>query len=59
MIVPCASTGQEGWLDLRQALWPEGTAAEHLAGMQSFLGEPGKHAQFLAYGADGRPPPAR
>lgn len=55
MIVPCASTSQEGWLDLRRALWPRGTAAEHLAEMQSFLDEPAKYVQFLAHGADGRP----
>jgi aminoglycoside 6'-N-acetyltransferase I len=54
MIVPCTSTAQPGWLDLRQALWP-GLAAEHLAEMQSFLDCPDKYAQFLAYGPDGQP----
>lgn len=55
MILPCASVSQEGWLELRRALWPQGTAAEHLAEMQAFLDDPGRYAQFLAHGADGRP----
>jgi aminoglycoside 6'-N-acetyltransferase I len=55
MIVPCTSTGQEGWLALRQALWPDCPAAEHLAEMQSFLDEPEKYAQFVALDPDGVP----
>lgn len=55
MILPCASAPQDGWLELRRALWPQGTAAEHLAEMQAFLDDPGRYAQFLAQGADGRP----
>jgi aminoglycoside 6'-N-acetyltransferase I len=55
MIVPCTSTGQDGWLGLRQALWPDCPAAEHLAEMQSFLDDPGKFAQFVALGPDGAP----
>jgi len=55
VIVACTSTGQHGWLELRQALWPDGSSAEHLAEMQAFLDEPGKYAQFVAYGAQGKP----
>jgi aminoglycoside 6'-N-acetyltransferase I len=54
-IVPCTSTRQEGWLDLRQALWPEGPASEHLAEMQSFLDKPGRFAQFVGYTDGGEP----
>jgi aminoglycoside 6'-N-acetyltransferase I len=53
-IVPCTSTGQSGWLDLREALWPDCPTAEHLAEMQSFLGQADKYAQFVAYAADGQ-----
>jgi aminoglycoside 6'-N-acetyltransferase I len=55
MIIPCTSTGQAGWLALRQALWPHCPADEHLAEMQSFLDEPGKFAQFVALDPDGAP----
>ena len=54
MIVPCTSIRQDGWLDLRQALWPHCPAAEHLAEMQSFLDEPDRYAQFVAY-EEGKP----
>jgi aminoglycoside 6'-N-acetyltransferase I len=54
-IVPCAAAGQDGWLDLRQALWPDCPADEHLAEMQSLLGLPDKYAQFLAHGPEGQP----
>jgi aminoglycoside 6'-N-acetyltransferase I len=55
MIVPCTSTDQDGWLTLRQALWPECPEAEHLAEMQLFVEQPEKYMQFLAYSADGQP----
>jgi aminoglycoside 6'-N-acetyltransferase I len=55
MIVPCISTAQDGWLDLRQALWPHSPAAAHLEEMQSFLDRPDQYAQFVAYGPDGQP----
>lgn len=44
---------QSGWLQLRQALWPDGSAEEHLAEMGSFLAEHHRYAQFMAYNADG------
>jgi len=52
MIVPCVSVDQPGWLRLRQALWPDGSAEEHLAEMASFLVAPQRYAQFLAYATD-------
>ncbi|HAV37951.1 MAG TPA: aminoglycoside 6'-acetyltransferase [Massilia sp.] len=54
MILPCTSLDQDGWLPLRRALWPDCPADEHLAEMRSFLLDPGKYAQFVAYDADGR-----
>ena len=53
-ILPCSATGQDGWLDFRQALWPDCPRDEHLAEMQSALDLPDKYAQFLACGADGQ-----
>lgn len=49
MIIPCASIEQPGWLQLRQALWPEGSAEEHLTEMASFFVAPDRYAQFMAY----------
>lgn len=54
MILPCTSAAQDGWLHLRQALWPDCPGAEHLAEMRAFLREPDKYAQFVAYGEDGQ-----
>lgn len=53
-ILPCSAAEQDGWLDLRQALWPDCPRVEHLAEMQSALDLPDQYAQFLACGADGR-----
>jgi aminoglycoside 6'-N-acetyltransferase I len=54
MIVPCASIEQPGWLQLRQALWPEGEATEHLAEMALFFAVPDRYAQFMAYTETGQ-----
>ncbi len=54
MILPCTSAAQDGWLRLRQALWPDCPEAEHLAEMAGFLREPDKYAQFVAYDEDGQ-----
>jgi len=54
MIHPCTSVEQDGWLRLRQALWPDCPEAEHRAEMGAFLLEPEKYAQFVAYGEDGQ-----
>jgi len=53
MIVPCTSAAQAGWLDLRQELWPDDEAQEHLAEMASFLAAPQRYAQFVAYSDSG------
>ncbi len=47
-VVPCASADQPGWLELRQALWPEGSAQEHLEEMAAFVAAPARYAQFIA-----------
>ena len=54
-IVPCTSIEQDGWLDLRQALWPGAPEADHLTEMRVFVKQPGIFAQYVAYGDDGRP----
>lgn len=54
MILPCTSVAQDGWLRLRQALWPDCPEAEHLAEMQAFLLDPDRYAQFVAYDEDGQ-----
>ena len=50
MIEPCASVGHEGWLSLRQALWPHRSKVEHIAEMTAILGQTTRFAQFVAYG---------
>ncbi|MGV3673160.1 aminoglycoside 6'-N-acetyltransferase [Citrobacter freundii] len=52
MIVPCTSVEQPGWLQLRQALWSEGSTEEHRAEMASLLVAPHRYAQFLAHTED-------
>lgn len=54
-LVQCTSTGQAGWLSLRQQLWPEASADEHLAEMQTFIDQPGRFFQLVAYEADRQP----
>ena len=49
MIERCTSIDHAGWLDLRQALWPRGSRGEHLSEMSSFIANPGRYAQFVAY----------
>ena len=48
-IEPCASAGHPGWLRLRQALWPDAAREEHLLEMASFVEEPQRYGQFVAY----------
>jgi aminoglycoside 6'-N-acetyltransferase I len=54
-LVPCTSTGQDGWLLLRRQLWPDGTPAEHLAEMQALIDQPGRYFQLVAYEAGMQP----
>lgn len=44
---------EEGWLELRTALWPQCTRDEHLAEMSIWLADPDRFAAFLACSADG------
>lgn len=55
MIEPCTSTHHPGWLELRRALWPECSDAEHLEEMAEFLAEPERFSQLVAYDEDRRP----
>lgn len=45
----CDSAEQPGWLDLREALWPADTRAEHMAEMASFTTDAQRYVQFIAY----------
>ncbi|HYG64579.1 MAG TPA: aminoglycoside 6'-N-acetyltransferase [Thermoanaerobaculia bacterium] len=55
MIEHCTSVEQPGWLELRMALWPEGTPEQHREEMASFLEQPGRYVQVVAYGPDREP----
>lgn len=54
MIKRCLSVELAGWLELRQALWPHGSRAEHLAEMAALVARPDRYAQFVAYSSAGR-----
>ncbi len=49
LIEACESTDHPDWLRLREALWPDCARAEHLAAMNSFVAQPERYVQFLAY----------
>ena len=55
MIAACRSVECAGWLDLRQGLWPDSSAQEHLAEMAALLAEPHRFAQFIAYNETSTP----
>jgi aminoglycoside 6'-N-acetyltransferase I len=52
MIERCTSVEQAGWLELRQALWPQ-SRAEHVSEMSSLIASPNRFAQFVAYSTEG------
>jgi len=54
-IEPCTRAHEEGWLLLRRALWPEGSAAEHLQEMAEFLLDSQRFVQFVALDGAQRP----
>lgn len=54
-IEPCQSAQQTGWLELRQALWPDSSRQEHLDEITDLLGDPQRYINLLAYTADGHP----
>lgn len=45
----CVQADDAGWLQLRQALWPECPRDEHLAEMADIVAAPERWAVFLAY----------
>lgn len=49
----CLTVDHTGWLDLRRALWPEGSAAEHRDEMAAFCANPQRFAQFVARAPSG------
>jgi aminoglycoside 6'-N-acetyltransferase I len=55
MIRPCTRVDEPGWLEMRQALWPEASRAEHLDEMQTFLDQPQRYGQFIGLDGAGRP----
>ena len=48
-IEACESPEQPGWLRLREALWRESTREQHLSEMTSFIADPRRYGQFVAY----------
>lgn len=44
-----------GWLSLRLALWPEGSAEQYEAEMAGFVAAPDRYGQFMACADDGTP----
>jgi len=47
----CTAVDQPGWLDLRQTLWPDGTADEHRDYMAITLAQPDRFLQLMVYDA--------
>jgi aminoglycoside 6'-N-acetyltransferase I len=50
----CTTTGHRGWLELREALWPDCPRAEHEAEIAATIAAMGL-AAFVAYGPKGHP----
>jgi aminoglycoside 6'-N-acetyltransferase I len=51
----CHSPDQPGWLDFRQALWPDATAEEHRGYMAMALAQPERFLQLMMYDAHRAP----
>jgi aminoglycoside 6'-N-acetyltransferase I len=49
MIERCTSVEQEGWLRMRQELWPHCSREEHLVEMSLFCAQPERFVQFITY----------
>jgi aminoglycoside 6'-N-acetyltransferase I len=45
----CSSLDQPGWIELRVALWPDGTADEHRGYMAISLAQPERFLQLMMY----------
>lgn len=54
-IVSCSSVEQPGWLEMREALWPDTIRQEHLAEMAAFLRDPSRYVNYIAYAEEGAP----
>jgi aminoglycoside 6'-N-acetyltransferase I len=54
IIKQCTSVEQEGWLDLRQQLWPDCPREDHLSEMSAFCAQPERFAQFVVYAGSHR-----
>jgi aminoglycoside 6'-N-acetyltransferase I len=54
VIEQCTVVEQEGWLRLRQELWPHCSREQHLSEMLSFCAQPERFAQFVAYTGSGQ-----
>ena len=53
MIEHCDSAEHEGWLALRQALWPNCSVDEHRTELEAACGQPERFCQFVAYDDSG------
>ena len=50
-VMRCTAIQQPGWLELRQALWPDATADEHRGYMAIALAQPDRFLQLVVYDA--------
>lgn len=55
MIERCVSTDQAGWLELRQAWWPQCPATDHVKDVAAIVATSATKAAFVAYEEAGRP----
>lgn len=55
LIKPCSEASQPEWLLLRVALWPDCPEEKHKQDMASFLKQPNRYSQFIAYDDDKKP----
>jgi len=55
MIRTCSTVDEPGWLELRQALWPDAPRQEHIAEMSEFLEAPERYGQFVCLDEEGSP----
>ena len=55
LIDPCTDLDRNGWLLLRQQLWPDCPTEDHRREIESQLAEPGRFCAWLARDMDGEP----
>lgn len=55
VIERCVSIDQAGWLELRQALWPQCPATDHVEDAAAIVAAPATKVVFVAYDEGGRP----